>query len=73
MHHAQARFRPALRRPAGRAVARILRRTLNGLVRRYRIARDRRHLETMSDAHLKDIGIERANLTSALRDGRVFR
>ncbi len=61
--------------PAPRSIAGQLLRGLHnaagGLVREMRIRRDMRHLESLSDNILSDIGISRGQITNALRQGRL--
>jgi len=42
-----------------------------GFIREMRIRRDMRHLESLSDNILSDIGISRGHITHALRQGRI--
>jgi uncharacterized protein YjiS (DUF1127 family) len=61
--------------PARPSLASLLMRGLStiagGFIREMRIRRDMRHLESLSDNILSDIGISRGHITHALRQGRV--
>ena len=75
--------RPCHREQPGSGIVATLHNALALLRRRYaeideRIARDREtreaieHLEAMSDAQLRDIGITRADIADAVRFGRHY-
>jgi uncharacterized protein YjiS (DUF1127 family) len=48
-----------------------LSRVIGGIIREMRIRSDIRHLESLSDNILADIGISRGHISHALRQGRV--
>ena len=62
---------PPVRRSLAGLLFHGLHNAAGGFIREMRIRRDMRHLESLSDNILSDIGISRGQITNALRRGRI--